>query len=37
VLTTADATIPALTPGATQDVSAEGKAEGITAWRYRVK
>lgn len=37
VVSTEDVTIPALQPGAKHDWKAEGKGDGIAAWRYRQK
>ncbi len=37
VVASQEITIPALEPDATSDFTAEGTADGIRAWRYRVK
>ena len=37
VVSSDDVAIPALQPGAKHDWKAEGKGDGITAWRYRAK
>ncbi|MBW8772025.1 MAG: tetratricopeptide repeat protein [Gemmatimonadetes bacterium] len=37
VVATAEATVPALAPAATQDLTVTGTGAGITAWRYRRK
>jgi hypothetical protein len=37
VITTAEAGIPALTPGTTHTIQSEVKGRGIEGWRYRRK
>ena len=37
VVATADAQIPALAAGATQELKAAGQGAGIAAWRYKQK
>jgi len=37
VVATQETTIPALQPGATQPIQVDGKADGVKAWRYKVK
>jgi hypothetical protein len=37
VVGTADAQVPALQAGASQEVKATGQGAGITAWRYKQK
>ena len=37
VVGTQETTIPALQPAATQPIQVDGKADGVKAWRYKVK
>ena len=32
-----ETTIPALQPGGTRPIQVDGKADGVKAWRYKVK
>jgi hypothetical protein len=37
VVSTQEMTIPALQPAATQPIQVDAKADGVKAWRYKVK
>jgi hypothetical protein len=37
VVATQDAQVPALAPGASQEIKVAGQGSGITAWRYKRK